>query len=263
MKETKLNKIVLSKFGFNFDGGGAHTARTMMLKELQDVLSYVANIDARRSDYLHAIKDDNCLCKRSTKTRALSYHHLVELYSLDHETLLFQALRYFWTRDIAGQPLLALLCVYARDPILRSSADFILKHPQGSDVSRQSVEEYIDSLNPDHFSQATLKSVAQNINSTWTQSGHLFGKVRKTRKSVTPTAGSVAYALLLGYLTGIRGQALFESDFVALLDCAVDRAIELAEEASRKGWIIVKRLGDVIEVDFTSLITQKELELLH
>ncbi len=39
-------------------------------------------------------------------------------------------------------------------------------------------------------------------------------------------------------------------------------AITLAEEASRKGWIVVKRIGDVIEVLFPNLMTAKEQEIL-
>ena len=38
---------------------------------------------------------------------------------------------------------------------------------------------------------------------------------------------------------------------------------ELAEEASRKGWINCKRIGLVIEIVFPNLITQKELDQLY
>ena len=68
---------------------------------------------------------------------------------------------------------------------------------------------------------------------------------------------SVSYALLLGYLAGSRGQALFQTEYTKLLDCTFDKAIELAEEASRKGWIVFKRVDDVIEVLFPNLINQK------
>ena len=108
-----------------------------------------------------------------------------------------------------------------------------------------------------------MRSTAQNINSTWTKSGHLFGRVRKVRARANPTAGSVSYALLLGYLTGVRGQALFQSEYIKLLDRTSDKAIELAEEASRKGWIVFKRVSDVIEVLFPNLINQEEMEWLR
>jgi hypothetical protein len=253
----------LDRFGFSFKRGGTHTSRTMMLEELSVLLTYVDHSKAGKSDYLQAICDENCLRKRSGKTRVLTYRHLVELYSLDRQNILFRSLLFFWSRDTEGQPLIALLCTYTRDPIFRSTAPFILKIPEGKPVTRESLEEFIDSYEPGRFSKATLKSTAQNINSTWTKSNHLCGRTRKRRVRVIPTAGNVSYALLLGYLSGVRGQNLFHTEYIKLLDCSFDRAIELAEEASRRGWIVFKRIGDVIEVLFPQLINPDEMEWLR
>ena len=63
-KMTADNNNALARFGFNFDKGGAHSARTMMLQELSALLSYVDDPKASRADYVKAIEDDNCLCKR-------------------------------------------------------------------------------------------------------------------------------------------------------------------------------------------------------
>jgi hypothetical protein len=252
-----------AQFGFSFKRGGAHTSRTMMLKELETLLAYIDRPEANKSDYLRAIDDENCLGKRSGKTRALTYRHLVDLYSLDRANILFRALLFFWNRDPSGKPLLALLCTYARDSIFRSTAPFILKLPEGATITRDSLEEFIDNLEPGRFSKAPLKSTAQNINSTWTQSGHLCGRARKVRSRANPTAGSVSYALLLGYLSGVRGQALFQTEYAKLLDCTFDKAIELAIDASRKSWIVLKRVGDVIEVLFPNLINQEDMEWLR
>ncbi len=258
---SKGNKD-LSRFGFSYGGGGAHTSRTMMLDELQGLLTYVNGLEADRSDYYRAITEENCLGKRSGKTRKLTYKHLVVLYSLNSNHVLFRALLYLWNRDITSQPLLALLCAYARDSILRSSAPFVLGVSAGVAISRESLETFIDAQQPGRFSKATLKSTAQNINSTWTKSGHLVGSTKKIRSQPLPTAGGVAYALLLGYLNGVRGQALFQTEYAKLLDCTFDMTIELAEKASRKGWIVLKRVGNVIEVLFPNLINQQEMEWL-
>ena len=259
-----MNKVKgLRRFGFNSAKGGVHTSRTMMLEELGLLLSIIDSTEAEKADYLRAITDENCLGKRSGKTRILTSRHLVDLYSLDPSNILFRALLFFWNRDTAGQPLLALLCTYARDPIFRSSAPFILNAHEGVTIVREALEEFIDGIEPGRFSKATLKSTAQNINSTWTKSGHLKGRARKVRARANPTAGSVSYALLLGYLTGARGQSLFQTDYTKLLDCSFDKAIEFAEEASRKGWIIFKRVGSVIEVLFPNLINQAEMERLR
>lgn len=254
----------LARFGFSFKRGGAHTSRTMMLRELRLLLAYVDRPEADKSDYLQAVDDENCLAKRSGKNRLLTYRHLVDLYSLDRRHLLFRTLLYFWHRDIDGQALVALLCTYARDPIFRSTAPFILKFPEGAPITRKSLEEFIDSQEPGRFSAATLRSTAQNINATWTQSGYLGGgRAKKVRACANSTSGSVSYALLLGYLSGARGQALFQTEYIKLLNCTCDKAIELAEEASRKGWIVFNRVGNVMEALFPDLINQEEMGWLR
>ena len=253
----------LERFGFSYERGGVHTARTMMLVELRALLSFVEKPDAPKREYLDAIQTANCLGKRSGKTRVLTFRHLVDVYSLDPAQALFRAMRFFWLRDVDGQPLLAALSAYARDPIFRATTPFILNFNEGATISRAALEEFIDLQEPGRFSKATLKSTAQNINSSWTQAGHLSGRSRKIRKRADATPGSVSLALLMGYLSGLRGESLFNNDYTRLLDCSFDKMIELAEDASRRGWITLKRVGQVVEVLFPNLITAQEMEWLR
>jgi hypothetical protein len=88
----------------------------------------------------------------------------------------------------------------------------------------------------------------------------LQGRVKKVRSQPKATPGSVSYALLLGYLNGIRGANLFKTEYAKLLNCSFEGSIELATEASGKGWIVLKRLGSVIEVLFPKLLSQQEME---
>ncbi|MFZ5764628.1 MAG: hypothetical protein ACOY4H_03420 [Thermodesulfobacteriota bacterium] len=263
LKRRKMGGNQLARFGFSFPIGSPHLSRTMMLTELHALLDYVSSSNATRADYAGAIVENNCLAKRTVKNRLISKRYLVELYSLDPNLVLFRALLFFWRRDPNGFPLLALLCVYARDSLLRASAKYILPLAEGMSVNRKAMEGFLDSLDPGRYSPGKLASNAKNINSTWTQSGHLSGRTNKLRVKANPTAGSVSYALLLGYLAGSRGQALFQTEYTKLLDCTFDKAIELAEEASRKGWIVFKRVGDVIDVLFPNLINQEEMEWLR
>jgi hypothetical protein len=248
----------LERFGFQFRKSSVHTARTMMLDDLCLLLNYVSEPQTSRKEYLKAIKKDNCLGKRSVQTRKLSAAHLANLYALDPSLVIFRALRYFWSREEKGQPLLALLCAYARDTLLRMSAAMILKQPQEAMISRTAMEAFIEHLNPGRFSKATLKSTAQNINATWTSSGHLQGRSPKIRIKVQPTLGAVSYALLLGYLNGCRGESILKSEYVRLLDCTEECALDLATEASRRGWLMFKRIGTVMEVTFPNLLTAEE-----
>lgn len=260
--ENKHNNK-LERLGFSYERGGVHTSRTMMLVELRALLSFVDAADAAKADYLEAIQTANCLGKRSNKTRTLTFRHLADLYALDPSLLVFRTLRFFWQRDVDGQPLLAALCAYSRDPILRATAPFVLGFQEGATVTREAMEEFIETREPGRFSKATLKSTAQNINSSWTQSGHLAGRVRKVRARSVATPATVSFALLLGYVSGLRGESLFKSDFTRILDCSFEKAIELAEDASRRGWISFKRVGEVVEALFPSLITAQEMEWLR
>lgn len=269
LRMIKTKEDRLGRFGFNFRAGGTHTARTMMLEDLRLLLSSVPSLSnlpsvgSAKGDYVKAIMEDNCLHKRSMRTRALTTRHLVELYALDSSVTLFRALLYFWKRDPDSQALLALLCAYCRDPILRISAPFILNLPENTVVSRNILEEFIDEKYPSRFSKATLKSTAQNINSSWTKSGHLIGRAKKIRSVARATPGATSYALFLGFLMGERGGLLFKTEYANLLDCSVERSIELANQAALKGWIVFKRLGNVIEVLFPELLNTQEMEWLR
>jgi len=253
----------LSQFGFIKNNGGAHTARTMMLDELTALLSYVGDTNASKLEYFAAIESENCLAKPSGKSRMLTGRHLVALYTLDPEGTLFRALLYFWQRDENSRPLLALICSYARDEVLRDSAQLILDTPVGEQVSREQMETLFAKKYSERFSPATLKSVAQNVNGTWTRSGHLHGRSKKLRSKPSVSAGAVAYALFSAYLCGFRGINLFSNEYLKLLDCSRERAFELAEEASRRGWIVFKGIGDVVEVQFPQLLTAAEKELIR
>jgi hypothetical protein len=239
--------------GFRHNVSSVHLSRTIMLDELESLFAYTGDAGASKSAYFNAIVIDNCLGKRSDKTRNLTYTHLTELYGLDPAIPLFKALLFFWHRDAQARPLLALLLASARDPLLRNSAPFIAQLPPNSILKRESTEAFIESQYPDRYSPATLKSAAQNTNSSWTKSGHLTGRTIKRRSKANPTAANVAFAMYISHILGLRGTLLLESEYIKMLDAPRDTIISLAEIASQKGWMIFKRVGDVIEVNFPYL----------
>ena len=253
----------LERFGLGRAGGSAHLARTMMLHELSRLLESVPDASSPNTAYIEAIELDNCLGKRSAQTRALTKRHLADLYSLNPEHVVFRALRFFWQRDPEGRPLLACLCACARDSMLRASAPFVLNLPEGQAFSGEALGKLVEGLYPGRFSKATLGSAVRNLASSWAQAGHLSGQVRKVRSRATATAGAVAFAMLLGYLSGERGETLFTSKYAKLLDCSPERGMELAETASRRGWIVFKRVGSVMEVVFPVLLTAAEMEWIR
>ena len=254
---TEYMLMPLPDLGFKITAGGAHASRTIMLAELGLLLD-ACREEAAQAEYRQAVVESNCLGKRSGSTRALTWGHLVDLYGVSPEQLIFRGLRWVWGRDVHGRPLVALCAALARDGLLSSVAPHVWAAPIGITVTRESVETFMSASFPERFSPATLKSVAQNINATLTQSGHLSGRARKLRQQATPTPGSVAYALLLGHASGARGPELFQTRFMKAQDVPVAVCIDLAEEAARKGWIEFKRVADVMEVAFPRLIRPPE-----
>jgi hypothetical protein len=250
-------------FGFAGAAGGAHLARSYMLEELQTLFAHVQEPDAPKRRYQAAVVDANCLGKQSGQTRKLTYKHLRELYALDPAVPIFQALRTFWDRDPDAQPLLALCCACARDSLLRASAPLVLGLPPGAAAGRTMIEEFIAATYPDRFSATTTASVARNLLATWTKSGHLAGKTDKVRARAAATPGAAAYALYLGSLLGARGQLLFENPYATLLDCPVGARYDLADMAARRAWLVMRRIGDVVEVSFPALITERNTGWFH
>lgn len=228
----------------------------MMLTELEQLLAKFPEREVSPKDFRYAIEEENCLGKRSGRSRNLTYRHLVELYALDSSVPLFRALQFFWQLDPDGHPLLALLCAFARDEVLRAGAPFVLRLEPGERITTQDLQGFLAESYPDRFSDATQNSIARNINATFTKAGLLQGHVRKVRSKPMPTPGSAAYALFLGYLTGGRGELLLETEYAQLLDCDTEKIMDLAEQASRRGWMVFKRIGQVIEVGFPKILHQ-------
>jgi hypothetical protein len=251
------DEVRLRDAGFRWGQKGTHTSRTIMLSELRSVLTNCPP-DTTRDDYLSAIQEDNCLGKRTAATRKLSSQRLSELYALDPDVPLFRVMRRCWYADRHGQAVLALLLALARDPLLRVTAPPVLRMRPGEELARQQVTDALNRVVGSRLSESTLDKVVRNAASSWTQSGHLKGRGRKVRQTVTPTAATTAYALLLGYLAGVRGAALFESLWARVLDAPAGELQHLAMDARRLGFLDMSQSGGVINVAFSRILAPEE-----
>jgi hypothetical protein len=234
--------------GFVVDTLGTHSSRTMMLAELRlllDACPQTANLDV----FSAAIVEDNVLLKQTDTTRVKSLRHLRELYGLDPGLLIFRVLRELWTQEPESQPILALLCVLARDPSLRATSSVILNTEPAGSVTPEMLARAVQPVSPT-LMPATLAKIGRNTASTWTQSGHLLGRTNKLRGLVQPTPTAVAYALLLGYLCGERGEELFQTIWARLLDAPPHTLHTLAQAASRSGWLEYRHAGNITEISF-------------
>jgi hypothetical protein len=251
-----------TEFGFKVGVSGAHTARTMMLADLTALLG-AAPGEAKREDFNRLIVEENVLGKRTTSNRWLTARHLADLYAIDQGVTVFRLLRFFWSADQSSRPMLALLCAQARDALLRLSAKKVLETKPGETLTSEDFVNFFNHELPGRFSEAMTLSLAQNVAASWAQAGFFKGKIHKVRTRPVVTPATAAYALALGYLCGLHGQLLIESDWARLLDVPRDQVIRLAQEASKRGWLDFKGAGNVFEINFRQLLTPKEIQASH
>jgi hypothetical protein len=233
-----------------------------MFAELSDLMTALP-ATAVKHQYRQAILSDNVLGKKTLTTRRGTAKRLGELYALDMGVPLFRVLRFFWNIDHEGRRLLAFLCASARDPLLRLTAPPVLAASEGEIVAKETLEKAIDEAAPDRFKPGICQAIARRAASSWTQAGHLSGHVIKKRSHPVVTPANTAYALLLGYLCGVRGQLLLTTYWARLLDVPTNRIARLAAEASRRGWLNFRQAAGVIDIRFPDLITAAEKEILR
>ncbi len=244
------------EYGFVIEGLGAHSSRTMMLSELQLLLA-ACPPGTEHAAYRAAVEEENVLLKRTQSTRAKSFRHLRELYGLDPDLLIFRALRRLWGELEEAQPLLALLCALSRDPSLRSTAGGVLALPPGSPLSSEMLAAAAEEAYPGLAKETTLAKIGRNAASSWTQSGHVEGRVHKERVRAPLHPTSVAYAQLLGHLCGARGAGLFSPFWALVLDHPPEALREQAAVASRQGWLEYRHMGSVTEITFDYLLEEE------
>lgn len=238
--------------GLRFGEKGTHTSRTMMSTELTELFE-VAPKDATREDYAAAIIEENALGKATTSNRRSTNQRLGELYGLDPSIPVFRVLLRLWEVDRDGRPLLALLTALGRDPLLRTTASTILDLSPGSELVRTVLLEAIGRETEGRLKESIRDKVARNAGSSWTQSGHLNGRVRKIRQVVEPTPGAVAFALWLGGVQGLAGESLLTSGWAQVLDAPPSRLLDLTLRAKQLGLVHARVGGGVVEIDARAL----------
>ena len=246
-----------SALGFRDGTMSVHTSRTIMLHELTLVLDKVP-ATAASDAYTTAIVVDNALGKPTQTTRKRTAQRLVELYALDPTCPLFRLLRHFWPTDASSRPMLALLAAAARDPVFREVTPFVVAVPVGELVTTEQVAKALGEQYPKRFGESTAHATAQRLASSWGQVGYLTGKFKKRRSRQVVTPVVVTFALLLGYLSGLRGKLLLDTLWTRLLGKTPAEVTGLAIEASREGWMTYKGAGAVVEITFPGLLKPQE-----
>jgi hypothetical protein len=220
----------------------------MMLAELGLVLQ--ADPHPGSDDVGSLVLSQNILQKRTGAGRRLSLRHLQELYGLGGiPPPISRAMMALWVRAGEGRPVLAVLAALAREVLLRESAEIVLAAPLGAPMRASELAAFFERRYPGRYTPKMLRSLSQNCASSWTQSGHLKGKVRKERSRPSISPAAAAYAALLGSLAGFGGPLLLASPWLAVLDRSDGEVLTLLRKAEAHGLLRLRAGGDVIEIE--------------
>ena len=248
--------------GFSNAAVGGHSARSMMFLEMRTLVQAMP-LSVIKDDFTRTVVEETALHTPTQSSRKKSLRHLVELYGMDPSQVLFRVLWDFGHADLDSLPQLCLVCAYSRDPQLRQSFELVRRLHLGAVLSRSAMEKHLEVGFPGRFSPAMKKSMAQNVNTTWTFGGHLVGRAKKTRCLPTPRPFSAAYAMFAGYLTGLRGERLLDSPYAALVATNRPQLQAALALASARGLLTLKQAAGVVEFNFSRLLTPAEEALSH
>lgn len=225
----------------------------MMVAELDAILSAVPR-GSSASEYRDSVLEKNVVGKATVSTRRKTLRHMRELYALDESTAIFGLLRKLHAADARSLAHLAVLVAWSRDPLMRATTAPVMEALEGDRVETASLALAVESTFPEQYSELNRNKIARNAASSWTQSGHLVGRTKKTRGRIIPASGAVTMALFLGHIAGYHGASVFGNPWCHLLDLSPDRAQLMGFEAHRAGLLNLRAVGDVVELTFPSLV---------
>ncbi len=224
-----------------------------MLQEIELLFQNIPS-DASFNTIKDAIINENILNKKSISGRNKTLSFLKRMYGLDDSIPLYRVFRYLFTHYEKEHQTLTMLYALARDRSLRISADYVLSLDCGTQARKDDLIHLIRHNLDGSFTEKTLKSMAENLLSSWTQSGHLTGKFKKIRNKSISGPSSLTFALYLGTLIGLGGVMLMRSPFMSVLDLSETERDELLHSASVMGFISYKSAGGMIEITISDQI---------
>lgn len=235
-----------------------HTARTLMFAELSKVMDFSVE-----NDSYYTSLENNILGKKSQNGIKQTTAFLTLLYSFDITHDVFRVFKFFWLNtDENERPVLALLFGLSRDYLLSESISIVSGTALSEKVAIEKIETNIENYHPHRFTKNTLRSVAQNIASSWKQAGFITGKIKNIRTQPVITYNMVAFAFIMAYLDGLRGDFILSSKWVKALCLQETQMRELAVEASKHGLIQYQFLGDVTSITCNELFKKLQIDAI-
>jgi len=228
-----------------------HNSRTLMFTELSKVMDHAIEDNT----YLDSL-DENITNKLTRTNQLKTNSYLRHLYGFDIKFPPFVCFRHFWQQAEGSEKrIITLLFAIGQDFLLSESIPVVIKSSIGEKVTVKEFEDNVGRNHPKRYSEKTRKSIAQNLASSWKQAGYIAGKVKNIRTKTTPGFHSVAFALLMSYLNGERGEFMLRSKWIQALDLSEPNIRELAFEASKRDLLQYQYSGNVTTFSFSNLFS--------
>lgn len=229
-----------------------HTARTMMHLELSKVMDF----SIEKDNYFESMSN-NVFGKKSQDGIKKTTNFLTLLYGFNISSPEFKAFKYFWSKcELEEKALISFIFAINNDYLLQESIPVVANCNAGNKVNIELFMENIEKYHPNRFTENTLRSMAQNIASTWKQAGFIIGKVKNIRTEPNITYKVACFAFLMAYLKGDRGDFIWGSIGVNALCMYESKLRELAIECAKKDLMQYQYAGSVTAINFTNLLNK-------
>lgn len=233
-----------------------HTSRTMMFAELSKVMDHAIHDDM----YMDSLQQ-NITNKKTRTNQDKTKDYLRQLYGFDLKYLPFMFFKYFWQIVTEkDKPVITLLYALGEDFLLGESYPVVAATKPGDKVATEKLEENIEAQYPNRYSENTRKSLAQNIASSWKQAGFITGKVKNIRTQPDISYHAVAFAFLMAYCNGERGDFILTSKWSKALGLGDLQLREQAVEAAKRDLLQYQFAGSVTAISFTNLFTKSGID---
>jgi hypothetical protein len=197
------------------------------------------------------ILNSNVSNKLSNRNLLKTNQYLKQLYGFDKKDLLFRCFKHYWTLvDNEKKSILALLFALSNDFLLRESIDIVVNSKVGERVAIEKFDDNIEKYHQGKYSINTRRSAAQNVASSWKQAGYIQGKIKNIRVQPIHDYYTVAFALLLSYLHGDRGEYILLSKWIKALAISTEELRDLIKEAAKRDLLQYQYGGNVTVISF-------------
>jgi hypothetical protein len=236
-----------------------HTHRTIMYSELSIVMDHGMEND----DYIIQMQQ-NVFNKATQSGVKYTSQFLTRLYEFDVTLPQFKALKYYWTiAEEKDRVLLSFLYSIGNDYLLGESIPVVTNTNIGEKVTVDIIEEIVELHHPNKYSKVTRRSIGKNIASSWKQAGFITGKVKNIRTQPEINYLIIAFAFLLAYLNGVRGDFILKSNWIKALCLDESRIRSLAIEAGKRDLLQYQFAGNVTSLTFNNLLQKLNIDGLE